>query len=118
MCLKTKATKGTLGQIKKSSGDFCIQSACYMPETCCAGASRTVVCCFPNLSVLMVLLVEKVHANDLSYHRQQVGQTHVKALVDLCTIYVSAVSLDLLETCMIIQNHRDLTDSTLYLVVC
>lgn len=34
VCLKTKATKDTLGQIEKFGGDFCIQSACYMPETC------------------------------------------------------------------------------------
>lgn len=58
----------------------------------------------------MVLLVEKVHTDELSYHSQQAGQTHVQALADLCTTYFSAhLSLESLETCMIIQKHGDTT---------
>lgn len=55
-----------------------------------AGASRAVIRCFLNLSMLMVLLVKKVKTNEPSYHRQQAGQTHVQGLVDLCTTYFPA----------------------------
>lgn len=74
----------------------------------CAGASRTAICCFLNMYVRMALLVEKVHMNEPSYHGQQDQQTQVKTQVDMCAMYFSTLSLDLPETCMIIQTHRDL----------
>lgn len=90
--------------------DFSLHSVCSMLKIC--------VCwCFQNSHLLlpkhvcMALLVEKVHMNEPlyhGYHGQQDQQTQVKTQVDMCAMYFSTLSLDLPETCMIIQTHRDL----------